>query len=333
MALSQARPQPEAERPEQRLVLHLDLLHNWSDLVVLGFAVVFSAYLALGELLARGWSNDPDVYNNLSIWAPLALGLSVIAWRRFRRISLSVDEGKIEAVSVWGVRKECRLQDLSDVTVQGRPLARELHFNRSGTVAFKVWRKVWTGMQLRTLSVFLGSPVPNETEPMRGRVAAWTARLFILSLDGLFLIMGGAVLVSAFTADLDAHIYQRASAICSTLAAASDGGCYVVVPVTVAAVGQRSFGEYAMTLTSYAQTYETTAASSERTYRKFSVGMTSYAKLWKGKLTLIQADKYSVDTTDNPLYEEGWARTGVPTWIVALVGLIPVLARLHPIVT
>jgi len=334
MALSQPGPQPAAPGRRQTLVLRLDPLHNWSDLVVLAFAIVFTTYMALGELLARGWSKDPEVYNHLSVFAPLALGLSVMAWRRFRRVRLTVDEEQIEAVSVWGIHKGCRLEDLSDVTQEGKPLARQLHFNQKGGIAFKVWRNVWTGMQLSTLSVFLGMPVPGQHEPIRSRVAIWTATLFARGFDALFLVMGGAVLVGAATADLDAHVYQRATAICSALPAATSGNCYAVLPVRVVAIGERSFSEYSMTLSAYAQTYDTTAISNNSTYNKFRVGMATYAKLWKGKLTLIQAEGANwIESTDNPLYQEGWARTGFPTWIIALVGLIPILSRLHPVIT
>jgi hypothetical protein len=333
MALSLPIPQPRLEG-QPRLVLRLDPLHNWSDLVVLGFAIVFTTYMAIGELLARGWSKDLGAYNHLSVFAPLAVGLSLMAWRRFHRVRLSVDEEQIEAVSVWGVRKRCRLEDLSEVVQEGKPLARELHFNQNGTLAFKVWRNVWTGMQLSTLSVFLGLPVPGQNEPLRSRIGRWTASLFGRGFDALFLVMGGAVLAGAVTADLDARRYEHASAICSLAPVSTDGACYAVVPVTVATVGARSFGEYALTLSSYAQTYNTTAISNDATYRKFHQGMTAYAKLWKGKLTLIEADATSqVQTVDNPLYQEGWARTGVPTWIIALVGLIPILSRLHPVIT
>ncbi len=333
MALSQPGPQPAAPGRGQTLVLRLDPLHNWSDLVVLAFAIVFTTYMALGELLAQGWSKDPGVYNHLSLFAPLALGLSVMAWRRFRRVRLTIDEEQIDAVSVWGVRKGCRLEDLSDVTQEGKTLARQLYFNQKDGIAFKVWRNVWTGMQLSTLSVFLGMPVPGQPEPIRSRVAIWTATLFARGFDALFLVMGGAVLVGAATADLDAHVYQRATAICSALPAATNGDCYAVVPVRVVAIGERSFSEYSMTLSAYAQTYDTTAISNNPTYHKFRVGMATYAKLWKGKLTLIQADGASwIESTDNPLYQEAWARTGFPTWIIALVGLIPILSRLHPVI-
>jgi hypothetical protein len=334
MALNQPGPQPAASGPQQTLVLRLDPLHNWSDLVVLAFAIAFTAYMAVGELLARGWSKDPGVYNHLSVFAPLALGLSVMAWRRFRRVRLTVDEEQIEAVSVSGVRKRCRLEDLSDVTQEGKPLARQLHFNQKGMVAFKVWRNVWTGMQLRTLSVFLGVPVPGEYEPIRSRLALWTASLFARGLDALFLVMGGAVLAGAVTADLDTHAYRRATTICSALPMATNENCYAILPVTVVAIGERTFNEYPMTLKAYAQTYAATATSDSATYSKFRVGMTTYAKLWKGKLTLIQADAANwIESTDNPLYQEGWTRSGLPTWIVALVGLIPILSRLHPVVT
>ena len=73
--------------------------------------------------------------------------------------------------------------------------------------------------------------------------------------------------------------------------------------------------------------------SNNSTYGKFQVGMTTYAKLWKGKLTLIRADDANwIESTDNPFDREGLARTGLPVWIIALVGLVPLLSRLHPIV-
>jgi hypothetical protein len=334
MALPESGPEPAAPGREQTLVLRLDPLHNWSDVVVLGFAIVFTAYMAVGELLARGWAKDSGIYNDLSIFAPLTLGLAVMAWRRFRRVSLTVDEEQIEAVSVWGVRRRCRLDDLTSVEQVGKPLARELLFNQKAGLAFKVWRNVWTGMQLNTLSAFLGVSVPGQHEPLRSRLAVWTGSLFLRGFDAVFLVMGSAVLSGAVTADLDARTYQPATTICSAWSVAAAGTCYVVVPVTVASVGQRTLSEYTMTLNSYAHTYETTASSNASTYSKFRVGMTTYAKLWKGKLTLIRADDANwVESTDNPLYQEGWARTGLPTWIVALVGLIPILSRLHPIVT
>jgi hypothetical protein len=62
--------------------------------------------------------------------------------------------------------------------------------------------------------------------------------------------------------------------------------------------------------------------------------MTTGAKWWKGKLTLVRAtDANWIETTDNPLYKEQSARTGPAIWIVALVGLIPILTRLHPVIT
>jgi len=334
MALRESGPEPAAPGREQTLVLRLDPLHNWSDIVVLGFAILFTAYMAVGELLARGWAKDSGMYNDLSIFAPLALGLALMAWRRFRRVSLTLDEDRIEAVSVWGVRKACRLDDLTSVEQVGKPAARELLFNQKAGPAFKVWRNVWTGMQLSTLSAFLGVSVPGHHEPLRSRVAVWTGSLFLRGFDALFLVMGGALLSGAVTADLDAHTYQPASTICSALSEAAAGTCYVIVPISVASVGQRTFGEYAMTLDSYAQTYETTAVSNASSYSKFRVGMTTYAKLWRGKLTLIRADDANwIQSTDNPFYEEGLARTGLPTWILALIGLIPILSRLHPIVS
>ena len=334
MALRESGPEPAAAGREQTLVLRLDPLHNWSDIVVLGFAILFTAYMAVGELLARGWAKDSGMYNDLSIFAPLALGLALMAWRRFRRVSLTVDEVRIEGVSVWGVHKACRLDDLTSVEQVGKPLARELLFNQKTGLAFKVWRNVWTGMQLSTLSAFLGVSVPGQREPLRSRVAVWTASLFLRGFDALFLVMGGAVLSGALTADRDAHTYQPATTICSALSVAAAGTCYAYVPVTVAAVGQRTLGAYAMALNSYTQTYQTTAVSNASTYSKFRVGMTTYAKLWQGKLTLIRADDANwVESTDNPFYQEGSARTGLPTWILALVGLIPILSRLHPIVT
>ncbi len=334
MALRESGPEPAAPGGEQTLVLRLDPLHNWSDIVVLGFAIVFTTYMALGELLARGWAKDSGIYNDLSIFAPLSLGLAVMAWRRFRRVSLTVDEEQIEAVSVWGVRKRCRLDDLTGVEQVGRPLARELLFQQKGGLAFKVWRNVWTAMQLGTLSAFLGVSVPGQHEPIRSRLALWTSSLFLRSFDAIFLVMAGAALSGAVTADLDAHTYESATTICSALSAAAAGTCYAVVPATVAAVGQRTLREYAMTLHSYGRTYGTTAVSNNSTYSKFRVGMTTYAKLWKGKLTLIRADDANwIESTDNPFYQEGLARTGLPVWIIALVGLVPLLSRLHPIVT
>jgi hypothetical protein len=334
MALRESGPEPAAPDREQRLVLRLDPLHNWSDIVVLGFAIVFTAYMAVGELLARGWTKDSGIYNDLSIFAPLALGLALMAGRRFRRVSLTVGEDRIEAVSVWGVRKWCRLDDLTSVAQVGKPLARELVFYQKAGPTFKVWRNVWTGMQLSTLSTFLGVSVPGEHERLQSRAAIWLGSLFLRGFDALFLVMGGALLSGAVTADLEAHTYQPATTICSASSVAAAGTCYLIVPVTVASVGQRTLGQYAMTLNSYAQTYETTGASNASTYSKFRVGMTTYAKLWKGKLTLIRADDANwVESTDNPFYQEGLARTGLPTWIMALVGLIPILSRLHPVVT
>jgi hypothetical protein len=334
MALRESGPEPAAPDREHTLVLRLDPLHNWSDIVVLGFAILFTAYMAVGELLARGWAKNSGMYNDLSVFAPLALGLALMAWRRFRRVNLTVDEERIETVSVWGVRRRCRLDDLTGVQQVGKQLARQLVFNQKAGPAFKVLRSVWTGMQLSTLSTFLGVSVPGQNETLRSRVATWPGSLFMRGFDALFLVMGGAVLSGAVTADLDAHTYQPATTICSTLSAAAAGTCYIVVPVTVASVGQRTFGQYAMTLSSYTQTYETTAVSTASTYSKFRVGMTTFAELWKGKLTLIWAgDANEVASTDNPFYKEGLARTGFPTWIIALVGLIPILSRLHPIVT
>src|SRR2546423_4289192 len=103
MALRESGPEAAAPRGEQTLVLRLDPLHNWSDIVVLGFAIVFTTYMAIGELLARGWAKDSGILNDLSIFAPLSLGLAVMAWRRFRRVSLTVYEEQIEAVSGLGV--------------------------------------------------------------------------------------------------------------------------------------------------------------------------------------------------------------------------------------
>ena len=61
MALRDSGPEPAALGGEQTLVLRLDPLHNWSDIVVLGFAIVFTTYMALGELLARGWAKDSGI--------------------------------------------------------------------------------------------------------------------------------------------------------------------------------------------------------------------------------------------------------------------------------
>jgi len=116
--------------------------------------------------------------------------------------------------------------------------------------------------------------------------------------------------------------------------AASIGNCYAVLPVTVAAIGERSFNEYSLTLRSDTQTYDTRAASDSIAYSKLRVGMSAYVKLWKGKLTLIQADaNTAIYSTDNPVYREGLARAGLPIWIVALIGFVPIVTRLHPVVT
>src|SRR5690349_4233856 len=146
MALAHPGTPSQPEGRLQLLTLHLDPLHNWSDLIVLAFAIAFVSYMALGEVLARGWSQNVGLYNDLSIFPPLAMGLSVMAWRRFRRVALTVDEEQVEAVSVWGIRKRCRLEDLSEVAEGGKPAAVQLLFTQRGSVAFKVWRNVWTRM-------------------------------------------------------------------------------------------------------------------------------------------------------------------------------------------
>lgn len=330
MAVAQPEGQPESSG-RQPLVLHLDLLHNWSDLIVLSFAALFAVYMATGEFVVGGASISA-ASDDLQIFAPLGVGLSIMIWRRFRRVALVVDDERVLGISVWGVQKECRLDELTDVTQEGRTLARQLIFRKQGSVAFKVWRGVWTGLQLNTLSVFLGIPV-TQAEPLRSRLDQWTAGVAARTVDALFLIVGGAVLVGGVSADLDARAYQRAQAICSELSAVV-AGCFAVLPVTVEAIGARSSGHYGMAVRSPARAYETTAVSSAGTYARFSVGMAAYAKLWKGKLTFIKADeRTSVETTDNPFYLAGSARTGFPVLIVALSGLVPVLSRLHPVIT
>jgi hypothetical protein len=332
MALADPAPQPQTEGRVQPLVLRLDPLHNWSDLLVLGFAIFFTTYMAIGEVLVRGWS-APGVYNHLSIFAPVAFGLSTMAWRRFRRVRLIVDEEHVEAISVWGKSKRCRLEDLIEVAEEGKPLARQLLFVQKDGIAFKVFRNVWTKLQLRTLAVFLGVPVAGANEPLRSRLTVWIAAVFTLGMDALFVVMAGAVLADALTADLQARSYKRAVSECSA-AAPTEEGCYALVPVKVEAVGDRSFNEYPMTLNLYGQMYVTSGVGNQATHDEFRVGMTTGAKWWKGKLTLVRAtDANWIETTDNPLYKEQSARTGPAIWIVALVGLIPILTRLHPVIT
>jgi hypothetical protein len=165
-------------------------------------------------------------------------------------------------------------------------------------------------------------------------LTVWIAALFTLGLDALFVVMAGALLAGAVTADLQARSYKRAVNECSVAPPPTVDGCYALVPVKVEAVGDRSFNEYPMTLNLYAQMYVTSGVSNQATHDEFRVGVTTGAKWWKGKLTLVQArDANWIETTDNPLYKEQSARTGPPIWIVALVGLIPILTRLHPVVT
>lgn len=142
MALAQPKASAGEDPKSTNLILRLDPLHNWTDLAVLGISILLSAYLAVGQLLARGWANNTAAFNDLSVFAPLAIGLWVMTWRRFRQISLTVGEEEIEAVSVLGVRKTCRLEALTRVTAVGKPATRQLVFARGEDAAFRVFKQV-----------------------------------------------------------------------------------------------------------------------------------------------------------------------------------------------
>jgi len=326
-------PDIEAELlPSGRsLVLRLDPLHNWTDLLVLGFGIIFAGYLALGDVFARGFSKDPVILNNFWRFAPIAVALILVGWRRFRRAALVVDDQQIVAAGTLGSRKQCRIEDLAEIAQEGRPLARQLVFRNKDQVVFKTLRGAWTRMQLTTLSVFLERPVPGATDPVRRRVGLWAASVFTLSLDLVFVVVGGAVLVNAVTTDRDAHDYQQAINLCYK-GAAPPVGCYQYVELQVLAFGDPVGNEYPVQLGTRTRSYDTAVASSD-TQRLLPRGFITYGEVWRGRVTHLEAvDKSWLRTSDNPFYREQSARSGGGLLFVGLVAFFPILFRLHPIV-
>ncbi len=330
MALAQPEPQPE-ETPGPTVTLRPDPLLNWSDLIVLGFAIIFTGYLALGESLAIGRPSGSLLWNSASIFGVLAVGLLLMGWRRFRRVRLIVGDDQIEAISVWGIYKSCRLAELTEVTEEGRPL--NLVFKTNGDVAFKVSRNLWTRMQLRTLETFLDLPVPGASGPTRAGGPLRIATVCALALDAIFLAVGGTALVEAYRADSAAHAYQRATSACFIVPSTTDF-CYVYQPLVVNAIADPSGDQYPMRFTSAGPVFISTVLMKPADRDKFLIGMPTYAKLWRGHLTLIAIDdQHWLRTTDNPYYVQQSFRTGPPILVVAFLALVPLLRRLHPIVT
>lgn len=158
--------------------------------------------------------------------------------------------------------------------------------------------------------------------------------MFLLGVDVAFVALAGSALLNAIAADREAHSYLAAGTVCLTHPAELAGSCYTELPVTVSSVGSWSFGRYSMTLQSSLETFEVTAVSNKTRFSAFHTGMTSYAKRWNGKLTLLRVTHGTwIDTTDDPLYADVQAHLGPSIWIVALIGLVPVLLRMHPIIT
>jgi len=333
MALSQPDLQPELLPPGHPLVLRLDPLHNWTDLVVLGFGIVFATYLGLGDVLARGFAKDPVILSNFWRFAPIAVALILVGWGRFRRVALIVDDEQLMAAGTLGSRKRCRIDGLAEITQEGRPLARQLVFRTQDQVVFKLLRNVWTRMQLTTLSVFLDRAVPGVVEPVRARLGLWAASVFTLGLDLLFVVVGGAALSTAVVADREAHDYQQALNLCYKGAAEPEGGCYQNVQMQVFAYGAATGNEYPMRLATRTRAYLTTVVSSD-TPRLLPGYFVTYGEVWRGNVTrVVSVDNTWVRTTQNPLYRQQATRSGLPLLYVGLVAFFPILFRLHPILT
>jgi hypothetical protein len=300
---------------------------------VLGFGIVFAGYLALGDILARGFSKDPAILNNLWRFAPIAVALMLVGWRRFRRVTMVVDEEQLVAAGTLGSRKQSRIEDLAEITQEGRPLARQLVFRSKDQLVFKTLRSVWTRMQLATLSVFLDRAVPGVSDPIRTRVGLLAAGIFTLALDLVFVVVGGAVLLNAVAADRDAHDYQQAIDFCYKGAAEPAVGCYQVIDLQVFAYGQSVGNNYPMQLATRTRSFVTSVASSD-TPRLLPTGFITYGEVWRGHVTHLEsADKTWLRTTDNPFYQEQAGRSGLPLLFVGLVALFPILFRLHPVLT
>jgi len=326
MALSSHAPRQE----RRTLTLHPILLQNWRDVAVIGLAVVLFGYLAVGELAARGSSSD---YFQLSWLAFISVALLVAGVARFRRVSLVADSHSVRAVNLWGKHKKCCRSELSDVVQVGSAFGRTLQFiRRDNTVAFEVLRNVWTKSQLRRLSEFLDLRIIGlESDSVRSYLGFALALPVVLALDLIFVVPGGALLVSALQADTDASAYVRAYR-CPEGPVLGSASCIAVLAATVRSVGDRSFGEFPLAIQLAGNNYEISATSSKATYSLLKPGLTVSAKLWRNKVTYIDLGT-GVQTTDNPLYQERSLRSGIPFWIVLLFGIIPLLSRLHPVVT
>jgi hypothetical protein len=330
MALSQPDLEAELLPPGRPLVLRLDPLHNWTDLLVLGFGIIFAGYLATGDVFARGFSKDPAILNNFWRFAPIAVALLLVGCRRFRRVTLVVDDDRLVAAGTLGSRKECRIEDLAEITQEGRTIARQLVFRNKDQVVFKMLRRSWTRMQLTTLSVFLDRPVPGVNDPVRRRMGLWAASVFTLGLDLVFVVVGGAVLWNAVAADLEAHDYQQAINVCYN-AAAPPVGCYQYVELQVVAFGDPMGNQYPVLLGTRTRSYATGVASTD-TQRLLPRGFITYGEVWRGQLTHLESvDKTWLRTTDNPFYREQAGRSGGGLLFVGLVAFFPILFRLHPI--
>lgn len=331
MALAQPRPYAE-ETTGPALSLRLDPLLNWSDIVVLGFAVVYLGYMGLGEILAFGWSSEGAIPKNLALFVPAALVFLLVGWRRFRWVRLIVGDDEIEAVSFWGVRKHCRLDDLSEVTEEGGFLSPRLVFmKKDDTVAFTVRRDVWTRMQLGSLETFLGLPVSGARKPDRFGLGGWLAAAFVLGLDVLFLVAGGGALVKAHDADNAALAYQRGAIACPR-PNPPYGPCVSYYTVTVESVGDSAGSHAAVRLAFDSETKATVLIdSADRT--KLQVGAVTGVESWDGHLTRLRVDdKTWLRTARNPFEIEQADRTGLTLLAVALFALYPILRRLHAIV-
>ncbi|MDQ6885194.1 MAG: hypothetical protein M3077_13325 [Candidatus Dormibacteraeota bacterium] len=330
MALAQQGPQPQ-EVPGPTLTLRLDPLHNLLDVIVLGFVIAYLAYMGLGEILAFGWVSEGAIPKNFAIFVPTALVFLLVVWGRFRRVRLRVSEDEVEAVSFWGARKRCRLDELREVTEEGHVLGRRLVLmKKDDTVAFTVRRDVWTRMQLGSLETFLGVPVSGAREPRQLGLGGWLAAAFVLGLDVLFLVSGGGALVKAHDADTAALAYQRGATACPR-PNPPYGPCVSYYTVTVESVGN-SAGSHAVRLAFDSETKATVLIdSADRT--KLQVGAVTGVQWWDGHLTSLRVDdKTWLRTRRNPFEVEQVARTGLPLLAVAFFALYPILRRLHPIV-
>ncbi len=330
MALAQLGPYAE-ETTGPALTLRLDPLLHWSDIVVLGFAVVFLGYMGLGEILAFGWFSEGAIPKNLALFVPAALAFLLVAWRRFRRVRLIVGDDEVEAVGFWGARKRCRLDDIREVSEEGRMPGRRLVFmTKDDKIAFTARRDVWTRMQLGSLETFLGVPVPGAREPVRA-LGGWVAAAFVLGLDVLFLVAGGGALVKAHDADNAALAYQRGSIACPR-PNPPYGPCVTYYTVTVESVGKSAGSHAAVRLAFDSETKATVLIdSADRT--KVQVGAITGVEWWDGHLTRLRVDDQTwMRTARNPFEIEQADRTGRTLLAVALFALYPILRRLHPIV-